>query len=226
MYEPINLSKINKIDFPEEQYYNVDTPKNQIVLHHTVSYRVQGDIDTWVSNPERVATCIIIGRDGVPNQLYSSKKWAHHLGITTTFLKKMGFSDYGTRNQMLNKGSIGVEINNIGGLTMRKDGLLYDSYGYKVDKSKYQIIEYEEPFRGFKYFVKYTQEQIDTTAELLLYWNQVYGIPLNYNEDIWDISMRALNGEPGIFTHNSYRPDKSDIHPDPDMIAMLQSLSV
>jgi hypothetical protein len=59
----------------------------------------------------------------------------------------------------------------------------------------------------------------------LEYWKDVYSnIPYAYNADIWDVTSRALTGEPGIFAHVSYRPDKSDCHPQPELIQMLQSV--
>jgi hypothetical protein len=61
--------------------------------------------------------------------------------------------------------------------------------------------------------------------DLLLLWKDKYNIPLKYNEDIWDVTSRALKGEPGVYTHNSVRTDKVDIYPHPKMIAMLKSLS-
>jgi hypothetical protein len=57
-----------------------------------------------------------------------------------------------------------------------------------------------------------------------LLWKEKYNIPLTYNEDIWDITPRALKGEAGVFTHNSVRKDKVDIYPHPKMIEMLKSL--
>jgi hypothetical protein len=55
-------------------------------------------------------------------------------------------------------------------------------------------------------------------------WKERYNIPLNYHEDIWDVTPRALKGEPGVYTHNSVRFDKTDISPQPNMIAMLKGL--
>ena len=53
---------------------------------------------------------------------------------------------------------------------------------------------------------------------------KVYNIPLDYNEDICNLTPRAFKGEAGIFTHNSVRPDKVDIYPHPKLIEMLKSL--
>ena len=89
---------------------------------------------------------------------------------------------------------------------------------------KYGI--YQDPTdKGYKYYHRYTDAQIESVKNLLLYWRDTYGINLTYNEtDMWSVSKRALSGDNGVYTHNSYRKDKTDIHPCPRMIAMLKSL--
>jgi len=44
---------------------------------------------------------------------------------------------------------------------------------------------------------------------------------------MWDVSQRALSGEPGIWTHVSYRqkPGKTDCHPQPELIEMLKTIA-
>ena len=42
---------------------------------------------------------------------------------------------------------------------------------------------------------------------------------------MWEVSKNALSAVPGLYTHNSYRKDKSDISPQSKMIEMLKSLS-
>src|SRR5688500_9910554 len=94
-------------DFPENQYSKEITAKKGIVLHHTVSAdSVSGDIEWWKSTPERVATPIIIARDGGIHQLYSSQYWAHHLGIKQEHFRRFGLPPLNTQ---LNKDFIGVE---------------------------------------------------------------------------------------------------------------------
>ena len=46
----------------------------------------------------------------------------------------------------------------------------------------------------------------------------------DYKKDMWDISRSALSGSPGIYTHVSYRKDKSDCHPQKDLIENLKNL--
>ena len=87
-----------------------------------------------------------------------------------------------------------------------------------------EVMELDKPFKGDRFFHNYTDAQIESVKQLLLLWKQRYGIPLTYNKDIWDISKRALGGEPGVYTHNSVRPDKNDVYPHPKLIEMLKSL--
>jgi hypothetical protein len=241
--KPINTSTIAAVDFPENKYYPNEYPKKIIVLHHTVSGPgVRGDIEHWVSLADRIATCIIIGGDGVANQCFSSKYWAHHLGVKSTYLQQKGFKDWTTRNVELNKASIAIEIDNWGGLVLgdgkvhqfgMKDattpnmvptavGKYYAAYGNPVTC---EVQHYPAGFRGYYYYEKYNDKQIQTVGELLLLWHIKYGIPLDYKPEMWDINMKALGGETGVWTHVNFREDKSDCHPQPELIEMLKTLS-
>jgi hypothetical protein len=240
--KPLNTAKIVAVDFPESKYYPLEYPKKTIVLHHTVSGPgTRGDVEHWLSLADRIATCIIIDGNGVPNQCFSSKYWAHHLGVKATYLQAKGFTDWSTRNVELNRSSIAIEIDNWGGLVLG-DGTP-KQFGLKEDKTpnmvntiagKYyaaygnlvqcEVQHYDTPFRGYNYYEKYSEQQIQTVGELLLLWHIKYGIPLDYKEDMWDINMKALSGEAGVWTHVNYRIDKSDCHPDPDLIEMLKTL--
>lgn len=236
MIEQLDLSTLVQVNFPEGQYYRTETPKNQVVLHHTVSGpNANGTINWWIQNPERVATHFIIQGDGVIYQLYSSRWWAHHLGVKSSFLQEQGFSDYGTRNVLLNQNSVAIEICRWGGLIKDMSGC-HPSYwdanlGREVGNPNIIIPEsnvttFNQPFRGYQYFEKYTPQQLESVAKLVNYLCDKFNIPKTYNETMWDVSKDALGGKKGIWTHVSYRPDKSDCMPQPEMINMLQSLSM
>jgi len=80
--KPIDLSKIEVVNFPDDQFFHEEYPKKQIVLHHTISGNgVDGDIQTWEDDTSIVGTAIIVDRAGTPWQLFSSKYWAWHLGV-------------------------------------------------------------------------------------------------------------------------------------------------
>lgn len=234
--KPIDTSTIKPVDFPEDRYYPIEYPKKQIVLHHTVSGKgITGDINTWLAMDGRIATCIVVDSVGIANQCLSSRFWAHHIGCKSTFLKEQGFSDWTTRNIDLNKSSIAIEIDSWGPLVLGDgtqkqfgdkivttiSGKYYAAYGNQVDC---EVVHYPNGFRGYYYYEKYNDLQIKTVGELLLLWNKKYNIPLDYNNSMWDISHDALSGKPGVWTHVSYRVDKSDCAPQEDLIEMLKTL--
>ncbi|MBC7486107.1 MAG: N-acetylmuramoyl-L-alanine amidase [Cytophagaceae bacterium] len=207
-----NLPKIEILPFPEDQYYKQAFDKKQIVLHHTASGRgSDGDYKHWLSNKERVSTSQIINQDGTCAQLFNSKWWGHHIGSTHA------------NNLILNKESIAIEIDSWGGLTYDTKTREFKTYTGKVVPQN-TVIEYDQSFRGYRFFERYTEAQIESVRKLLVYWSTQYKIPLTYNDGMWEVSQDALNKKPGIWTHVSYRKDKSDCHPQPELIAMLKRL--
>lgn len=219
----LNLNDIIQVDFPDDQYFREETEKKQIVLHHTVSGQgVDGDISWWRQTVERIGTAIIVGWDGKIYQCFSTKYWAHHLGCKVS------------NNTALNKASIGIEIDAWGALLKYNDKWYPASWDDNLKKyipnvtvrPIQNVIEYPDGFMDFYAYEKYTDAQIEAVRQLLVYWNERYGIPLMYNEDMWDKSNRALTGEPGVWTHVSFRGNgKSDCHPQPELIEMLKSLT-
>lgn len=211
------MNEIIQVPFPTNQYYQEEHAKKQVYLHHTASGDgADGDIRTWNGDAVRVATCVIIERDGTIKQAFSSKYWAFHLG-----LQQAAFTKYKVPYQSLDKISIAIEIDSWGFLTKRGDSY-YSWAGTKVPLENVEILPH--PFRGQQYFEKYTDAQIGAVKKLLIMWNEKYGIPLDYRADMFDISLDALSGKSGVYSHTSVRADKIDIFNCPRMITMLKSL--
>jgi hypothetical protein len=136
--------------------------------------------------------------------------------------KKVIFDAYGVPHINLDKISIGIEICAWGQLT-EKGGKFYNYVNREVAKE--DVCTLDEPYKRYTHFHSYTDEQIRSVENLLKYWNEIYGIPLDYREDdMWEVSTDALKGVSGVYTHNSVRKDKIDIFPQPEMIQMLKSL--
>jgi N-acetyl-anhydromuramyl-L-alanine amidase AmpD len=201
------------IQYPlnKTQYYPIVFKKKQIVLHHTVSGPdAKNVINYWGNTIERVATPFIIDGNGNIYQCFSSAHWAHHLGT------------HNKNNVQLNQQSIGIEICNWGALT-EKGGRYYSAFNKEVPKE--EVIDYGINWRGHRYFHKYKDEQLDSLKILIEYLCKKYEIPSTYQSDMWELNNRALDGTPGIWTHVSFRPDKSDCHPQLSLINLLKSLS-
>lgn len=212
----LDTSKIVQTRLKETQYYQEEFPKKQIVIHHTVSNgNAKNVVAWWGKTPARIGVAFVIDREGIIHQCFSSKHWAHHLGIK------------GAKNKQLNQQSIGIELCAWGSLK-RSDlksrivAQFTSSTGTIIPNN--EVIELEKPFRGSMYYQKYTDKQLKTLQILLNYLCETYNIPNTYNADMWDYSRSAINGSPGIFTHVSYRKDKSDCFPQIELIKTIQNL--
>jgi N-acetyl-anhydromuramyl-L-alanine amidase AmpD len=212
----LDTTKIIQVRLKETQYYQEEFPKKQIVLHHTVSNgNAKNVMAWWAKTPVKVGTAFIIDREGVIHQCFSSKHWAHHLGTKSKL------------NKQLNQQSIGIELCSWGALKRSplKSGIkatFTSSTGVVVPNN--EVVELEKPFRGSIYFQKYTQKQLKSMQILVNYLCEMYSIPKDYNPDMWVLSKNALSGKSGIYTHTSFRKDKSDCVPQSDLIEVIKSL--
>ena len=222
----LDLKKIRQIPLSENQYVREETPKKQIVLHHTAGNASGvGTISMWDTDDRgRIATCITISGPGAKGtydgeicQAFSSKYWAYHLGI-----KPEVFKAYKVSYQRLDKIAIGIEICNWGPISFR-DGKYYNYVNREVPAD--QVTKLDVPYKGHLFYHKYSDAQIQAVKDLLVYWKGIYNINLTYDYDqMFTVNTKALKGENGLYSHNSYRKDKSDIYPCPRMIEMLKTL--
>jgi hypothetical protein len=210
------------------QFVAERTDKKQVVLHHSAGPALSsggGKRLAWNWNNDQqgaVATAFTFDRDGKIAQHFSSMHWAWGLGI--------GVSTNRIPTELLRyrkvreQGAIQIEFDSWGGL--RERGSDYVSWTGKVIP-KEELCILDKPHRGMKVFHKVTDEQIKACEIMLKYCHDRYGIPLDYNEDMWDISERALRGAPGVWTHNSFVSAnlRNDIFPQPELIQMLKSLA-
>lgn len=227
------------IQFPQDEYFVNVFLKNQIILHHTSGWdNGAGVYEGWKRDRNRrggklqVATCSVLDQEGTLFRGFHSKFWAHHIGSSHP------------NNLKLNQQSIGIEVTNWGGLKLIGDEFRtwVGDYGRRgkpvLFKDEKNIIEYtpeylkslgiqRSTFHDFEYFEKYTDKQIESLREFLIELGKVYSIPLEYKGNkMWQMCNEALNFESGLWTHVSYMPwgFKSDMHPQPELIQMLNSL--
>lgn len=205
------LKQIVQYPLDKTQYFQEKYTKRQIVLHHTASSgNAKNVIAGWNKNAERVGVAFVIDREGIIYQAFSSAHWAHHLGT------------HEINNTLLNKQSIGIELCNWGQLKLFKSKF-YNYLNQEIPLE--EVYEYEKPFRYSLYYQKYTDEQLTALKNLIQYLCEFYKIPNNYKSEMWDISRSsALSGSPGIYSHVSFRKDKSDCHPQEELVELLKDL--
>lgn len=225
------LQKITMMpNFSNEHYVDTVYPKNQIFLHFTASDgNPFGCVDYWKRNASKVATAFIMARgttakytDGQIFQCFPSNRAAWHLGVTLKHLQVGG--PHHVSSSSLNFNSVGIEICNFGGLTL-KNGKYWTYAGTTIPES--DVYEFDAPYRGYKFYEKYTDAQLESVRQLLLYLCERYTIPTAWKGmKMFDVSPECLRGEKGIWAHVSVRPpaDKQDVAPQQPLIDMLQSL--
>jgi len=177
--------KYKFIYFSEAFYVREDTPKYQIVLHHTASGGgasggATNDILWWEQQVKDtgdiVSVSFIVTRDGTILQLFSTKYWAYHLGTSTALLIEYGAAG---QNKKLNSESIGIEIDSWGGL-VNANGKWYPPVRNSTTVANTNaepipianVVEYNAPhypkgYHGFYGFEKYTDDQI-TSLRILI----------------------------------------------------------
>lgn len=218
----LDTSKIIQKNLSQDQYFIQEYPKHQIFIHHTAGGANPNNVIAgWQATTERVATAFVIAgkednsqsyHEGDIFQCFSSKFWSYHLGMKTASNLKVAHQ------------SIAIEICNWGQLTY-KDGKFWNYVNREVPQI--EVIELAQPFRGYKYFHKYTDKQLASLKDLLIYLCNKWSIPKKYNDDMFDLNYKAINGEEdgfGIWTHVSVRQDKVDCFPQHELITMLQEV--
>jgi len=218
----LDISKIKWYPAPAKEYHKEEFKKEQIVLHHTASGgNSKGDMDYLNGdNQGAVNVAFFIDRDGTIWQAFSSKYYAAHLGVPTSTFTKFKVNNNVSN---LHKHSVAIELDSWGYLTKRGDKF----YSYaNVEVNPANVVTYNPPFLGQKYYEKYYDKQIAALRDLLIYLCDTYKINKDYNCDMWAVSANALSGKNGIYTHVSYRESgKWDCHPQPELIKMLEGLN-
>lgn len=221
------LLNVVNVEF-ESHYFKTLFAKKQIIWHHSAGWdNARGMFDWWKKDKViHVATAIGISDDGTVWKGFDESYWAASIGCkASVFTQNDVTLKYRNgriiNNQALDESAVAVEVCNWGSLT-EKDGKFYTWSNHQLPAEK--VIELN--YKGIKYFEIYTDAEIKT----LKYWTLLnalrFDIPLEYSYDqFFTVNRKALSGEKGVYTHNSYRFDKNDVSPQPKLIEMAKTLN-
>ena len=224
-FETSNGLIVNRHFLPQGEYKNGPTNKEYLFLHHTAGWHNPFNvIDQWGRDSRgAVATEFVLGGpsvkgnndefDGVMVQAFPEGSYGWHLG-------KNG-------SQHMHTHSVGIEVCNFGWI---KDGKTYA--GTKVADS--QLVELDKPFRGFKTWHKYSDDQIEALDKWIRWIGERDGIDIRAGlpalvkekgADAFEFNEDAYYGKvKGIWTHTNTRKDKFDMFPQQELLDMLMSL--
>jgi hypothetical protein len=207
----------------DDEYNKKETQKNTIWLHHSGGgSRPDWTINGWeTKNGLKVGTHFVIGRksstgdiqvwDGKILKAIDDRYWVDHLEIET-------------KSDQLNSRSIGIELCNYGPLTLGKDGNFYNYVNKPINKE--DVVELETEFRGYKYWEKYTDSQLESLYKLISHLKKRWIIQIEsgiYNEDWFNYDEKWFSMG-GLRSHTQVREDKFDLFPQKELIDMLNKL--
>lgn len=222
--QPVKLV-IDEYHLPKGEYLEGDYKNDYIILHHTEGgANPRTVVDWWAKDDGKIGTEFVVGGqncntgstkyDGNVLRAFPEGCQAYHIGASG--------SSY------MNKHSVGIEMCNF--------GYVYKGKTYiGTNVSSDQIISLNSSFRGYKDWHKYSDEQINTVKELLLYIANRDNIDLHEGLYKWikkegsikafDFHQDAYKGNiKGLLTHANIRKDKFDCSPQPNLIDMIMTL--
>jgi len=229
---------IERYPLPEGEYVKKETKKEYIFLHHTAGrsnpYNV---IDHWANDQRgRIGTHFVIG--GIDSRLDVNNLDNVRLPHDGKILQAIPDAYFGwhlgpVKSHKMHTNSISIEICSAGYLK-EKDGRFVTWYGEEVHPS--QVEELVKPFRGYKYFHRYSEAQLQSLEALLYLLSDKHGIDLSKGLP-WMLSeTKDVNSAfeydadidrgkvKGLLSHTNVRTGKTDISPQKGMVYLLRGL--
>ncbi len=209
---------------PIGEYKVGPTKKEFLFLHHTAGWHNPYNvISAWDRDSSTIATEFVMGGqsikgnsdeyDGRVIQAFPEGAYAWHLG-------KNG-------SQYMHEHSVGIEVCNFGYIKNGK------TYAGTVPHAS-QLVKLTNPFRKFKTWHRYSDEQIESLRKLILFIADRDNIDVRagliqeikkHGAKGFEFNENAFFGKTkGMWTHTNTRKDKSDMFPQQELLDMLVSL--
>jgi|TARA_R100000081_G_C4804633_1_gene166590 hypothetical protein len=216
---------INNHMLAKGEYLPGPTQKEWLFIHHTAGWHnPYRTVDHWSGdNRGRIATEFVIGGPSIYNDDFQydgdivrclpDGAYAWHLG-------KNG-------EHTMHTNSVGIEVCNFGYL---KDGRTYAGSTVHED----QIVELDKKFKGYKFWHKYSDAQIEALRRLILFIadrdniDVRKGLPELIKQkgaDAFEWNEDAYYGKiKGLWSHSNTNKGKSDMFPQENLLTMLTEL--
>lgn len=224
-------------NFADSEYVKIPCKKTQLVLHFGANSDNAGRMfEGWKNDGAQRATAYGMEDSGTIYQGFDDKYYAAHVGYHKGNARAKAHPIFGKYHNRpwgiaIEQRTIGIEICNWGALKLI-NGQYHTWVSkavnpiYKVDSivPEDQVIEYPELFRGMQYFQRFTDKEIESLGYWLKEMGAKHNIPLKYNPKMWDLCEDAIKGVPGFYCHVSYHAEKQDLHPQPNLVEMFNTL--
>lgn len=217
---------IDEYHLPKGEYLNGNYKNDYIILHHTAGgANPRSVVDYWGRDSlGKVATEFVVG-----GQNCNTGSTKYDGQIVRSFPEGCQGYHIGTSgSSYMNTHSVGIEMCNFGYVNK---GKTYTGATVCSD----QIVSLSSPFRGYLNWHKYSDEQIKSVRNLLLYIANRDNIDLHEGLYKWIKKEGAINAfeyhidaykgnVKGLLTHTNIRKDKFDCSPQPNLVDMIMSL--
>lgn len=144
---------------PSKNVGNIIKPK-YLIVHYTAGRSFERSLSTLTKRRSKgnVSAHLLIGRDGRVSQLVPFNREAYHAGK----------SQWGNL-QSLNKHSIGIELENFGKLSQRRDGTWVTYFNQEVPDSEVLVAKHKFGTKecGWHMYTAAQLETLEDVAELL-----------------------------------------------------------
>jgi hypothetical protein len=222
--EVIKALEIKKHYMPVGTYFPGPVKKQWIFLHHTAGWENPYQVaDMWArDNRGNVATEFVLGGPSVKD---GNTKFD---GELVQAFPEGGYGWHtGTGNSVMHRNSVAIEVCNMGQIV---NGKTY----VNTPADPNQIVKLAKPFRGFQFWHKYSDAQIETLKQWILFIADKYDIDprvglVEYvkarGADGFDVlDLDRANKTPGMYSHTNIIRGKVDMFPQQELIDMLLSL--
>ena len=198
----------NSKDFQIEK---IPTSKDTIVLNLNITEDQTNYSLNWnkdIDGKDAIVTFTIGNKskyDGVVFRNYDDNFWSYSLG---TDIKSFNIS------------SITIELLS-DGWARNIDGKWMNKLGKEVESK--DIVELELPYMGEKYWVKYTDSQLNSLGELLKYLSTKWDINLSFSYDANWFSSDSFNSTFGLRNATQLNKFRIGLFPQKELIDLLNS---